>query len=252
MDEKMKNKKGQVAIFVIVAIVIVASILLFFFLRKTPVGVGEATFNPEQYIKQCIEPSITKITDEILPHGGFQNPSNFKVYNHTNVEYLCKTDEDYTKCVDIHPMFISEISNEIKEYITPIADSCFESFESAMEKRGASVEMDNKREIVVLMTLGKVFVTINQNIKITEKENSETFEKVEFNVASPIYNLASVAIDIANEEERYCTFDDIAYMGHNRDVTINSFMMSDSTRIYTIKDKESGKIMNTAIRSCPL
>ena len=250
----MENKKGQVAIFVIIATVIVASILLFFFLRRAPVGVGEASSNPEQYIEQCVGPSINEVVDIILPQGGFRVPTSYVIYDRTiRVEYLCKNDDLRSNCINIHPMFISEISEEIKSYISPIVVSCFESLESELEKRQASVEMDNATNISVLMTLGKVFVTIDKKVKITEKENTRTFEKFEFDVASPIYNLASVAIDVANEERLNCYFEDFGYMERDTNVRVTRQWMSGSTSsVYTIKDEESGKIMNIAIRSCAL
>ena len=248
----MTNKKGQVAIFVIVAAVIVASIMLFFFLRRAPVGVGEATFDPEQYIRQCIGPSISEVVDIILPQGGFLNPLSFKVYNDTKIAYICKTEGYYVQCVTIHPMLISEINNEIKSFISPIVKNCFDSLRDELEKRQAIVEMGDSEEIDVSMAPGKVFATVVRNVKITEKETTRTFDKFDIETASPIYNLASVAANIADHERNYCYFEYVGYMAVDTSVDIRKFMMSDSTKIYTIKDIESGKIMNIAIRSCAM
>jgi len=248
----MANRKGQIAIFVIVAVVIVASIILFFFLRRAPLGVGEGGFNPEQYIKQCIGPSINEAVDIMLPQGGFLEPKNFKIYNHTNIAYLCKTDKDYSQCINFHPMFINEISGEIKSYLSPIVEGCFANMKTELEKKQAIVEIGDQTSLDISMTTGKVFVDLNKSVKITEKETTRTFDKFKFDVASPIYNLASVAIDIANSERKYCEFDIVGYMFFDRSVSVRKFLMSDSTGIYIIKDKESGKIMNIAIRSCAI
>jgi hypothetical protein len=248
----MANKKGQISIFVIIAIVIVSSIMLFFFLRRAPVGVGEAEFDPEQYIRQCIGPSIDDAVDIILPQGGFLEPENFKIYNHTKVSYLCKTDDDYSQCVNLHPMLINEINEEIKSFVSSVVENCFESMKTELEKRQAGVEISTAKDISISMVPGKVFVDINRSVKITERENTRTFEEFDFDVASPIYNLASVAMNIVNDERRYCDFDSTEYMAHDRSVNIRKFRMSDLTVIYTIKDKGSGKIMNIAIRSCAI
>jgi hypothetical protein len=252
MDEKIINKKGQVAIFVIVAVIVVASIMLFFFLRRAPVGVGEAAFDPEQYIQQCVRPSINDAIDIILPQGGFLNPLSFKIYNDTKIAYICKTDGYYVQCVTIHPMLINEINAEIKLYISPVVESCFASMKTELEKRQATIEFEDTKNISVSMAPGKVFATVVKNIKITEKETTRTFEKFDVEITSPIYNLASIAVNIAEHERNYCYFEYVGYMAEDISVDIRKFMMSDATKIYTIKDRASGKIMNIAIRSCAM
>ena len=247
------NKRGQIAIFVIIAAVVVSSIVIFFFLRRAPVGVGEASFDPEQYIQQCVGPSINDVVDIILPQGGFLNPLSFKVYNDTKVAYMCKTDGYYgEKCQNIHPMLISEINGEIKSFISPVVESCFESMKTELGKRQAIVELENTNEIDVSMTPGKVFATVVKNIQITEKETTKTFDKFDIETTSPIYNLASVAMNIADHEAKYCYFEYVGYMAFDTSVDIRKFMMSDSTKIYKIKDRASEKIMNIAIRSCAM
>ena len=252
MDEKIMNKKGQIAIFVIVAVIIVASIIIFFFLRRAPIAVGEARFDPEQYIKECIGPRINDAVDIILPQGGFLEPKNFKVYNDTKISYLCKHTGYFEPCVNQHPMLISEINEEVKSFISPIVESCFGSMKAELKKRQATVELEDTKNISVFMAPGKVFATILKDVKLIEKETTRTFDKFDIETISPAYDLANIAIEIANNEAKYCHFMYDGYMVLYPRWDIRLFMMSDFTKIYTIKDKESKEIMNIAIRGCAM
>ena len=58
---------------------------------------------------------------------------------------------------------------------------------------------------------------------------------------------------IANDERKYCYFEQIKYMiEDDPSIDIRKFVMSDSTEIYTIMDRETGKKFNMAIRGCVL
>jgi len=252
MAKEMSNRRGQVAVFVIIALVVVGSIVIFFLIRRNIVGFGGEVSDPEQYFRQCIEPSTNEAVDKILPQGGFLDPGSFKMYNDAKITYLCKTDGFYVPCINIHPMLISEISQEIKSYISPSIEGCFESLKKEFEKKQMGVEVGETNNFSVFLAPGKVIVEVAKDMKVTEKGTIRTFEKFNSEIRSPIYNLASVAINIADNERKYCNFEYVGYMGIDRSVDIKKLTMSDSTKIYTIKDIDSGKIMNIAIRGCAL
>jgi len=251
---KPRNKKAQIAIWVILALVLAGGIILFFTLERGPIlGAGAAVFNPEQYIEKCTETAVNEAVDLLLPHGGFLEPKNFKVYNGTNISYLCLHSGYFRPCTNQHPMLVNEVSDEIKSYISPRIESCFGNLKNEIEKRDSVIELSAApTEFNVSMAPGKVFVNIAKNVKITEKETTRTFEKFDVEVANPIYDFTNVALDIVNSEAKYCTFLYVGYMLSYPRWDVRIFVMSDSTKIYTIKDKESGKKMNIAIRGCAM
>ncbi|HLF54011.1 MAG TPA: hypothetical protein VI544_02420 [Candidatus Nanoarchaeia archaeon] len=249
----MKNKNGQIAIWVILALVLVGAISLFFLLERRTFGVAESTFGPEQYIAQCTREVTAEVADIIIPQGGFLDSENFKIYNDTKVPYLCRSYGFYVNCINQHPMFINEISEEIRGYIAPRIESCFEDMKKELEKRQAIVEFDSSPAVInVSLAPGEILVEIAKSVKITEKDTTKTFEKFDARTMSPIYNLASVAINIANNERKYCYFEYLGYMILDQSVDIRKFTMSDATKIYSIKDIASGKIFNIATRSCAM
>lgn len=249
----MKNKNGQIAIWVILALVLVGAVSLFFFFEQRTLRIAESGFEPEQYIEQCTKEATTEVVDILIPRGGFLDSENFKMYNDTKVPYLCRSYGFYVNCINQHPMFINEISEEIRGYIAPRIESCFEDMKEELEKRQAVIEIDSAPAGVnVSLAPGEILVEIAKSVKITEKDTTKTFEKFDVKTMSPIYNLASVAINIANNERKYCYFEYLGYMILDRSVDIRKFTMSDATKIYSIKDIASGKIFNIATRSCAM
>ena len=249
-----KNKKGQMTLLIILAIVLVGAIVIFFLLEQKSPKVGGGTFDSEQFIEVCVQDAIIEAADKMMIQGGFLEPKNFKVYNDTQIEYLCITNNYYVPCINQHPMLMNEMRGEIKEYISPRVKNCFEGMKKEVERKGGSVEMSpESADIEVSLAPGIAIANIAREVIVTSRDGTmQRFEKFDVEASSPIYDLAGVAIDIANEEAKYCYFEYAGYIFVEQSVDIRKFVMSDSTKIYMIEDRESGKRFNIAIKGCVL
>ncbi len=248
MAEKM-NKKAQIAIWVIIAMVLVASILLYFFVNKTAITTTQTRFNPQQAIEKCAEDAVNEATDIMIPQGGFLEPNYYKLYNSTKIVYLCHTPEYFKACINLHPMLLAEIKEQIKGYIKPKVEQCFNSMKDEADKRNIVVEL-GEMNLDISLALNRIFVNITRETKITEKGTTSALEDYDFEIVNPIYDLANVAIDITNAETKMCGFDYVLFTLINNNFDIRKNMLSDYTEIYNIKDKQSGKALNIAIRGC--
>jgi hypothetical protein len=248
----MKNKRGQVAIWVILAIILAAVILLFFLIQRKPIGGAAVEFDIEPYIEKCTTESVNEAIDIMLPQGGFLEPQNYRLFNKTKVAYLCENPGFFKPCTNNHPMLINEMREELRGYITPRVESCFESMKKEAENRNWEVEL-GEMNLSVAMAPGRVFVNIAREAKVTKNEGTITFEKFDVKIINPAYDLANIAIEIANNEAKYCNFQYLGYMilYPRWDIKLNTFT-SVPGKIYTIEDKNSGKKMNIAIRSCAI
>ncbi len=99
---------------------------------------------------------------------------------------------------------------------------------------------------------GKVIVNLDRKTTITKNGGTTSFEKYDTEIESPLYDLTTVAIDISSNEANYCYFEYVGYMILHPQFIIEKFAMSDSTKIYTIEDKETQKKFNMAVRSCAI
>ena len=252
MAVKIK-KRGQLAIWVIIAIAFVASIILFFFFERrivTTVGTDKE-FEIESFIDECAKKYMNEAVDMMLQKGGFIEDENTKLYNGINVSYLCKNLGNYNPCVNQHPMLINELGNEIKNYIETRIDFCFDDFRLEIEKRKGNVNYGNI-DVDVKLGEDRIYLTINKDATIRKDDVVQNFDKFEVEIINPIYNLANIAIEIASQEAKYCYFEYVGYMILYPRYDIKKNAMSDSTKIYTIKDKQTKKEMNIAIRSCAI
>lgn len=248
------NKRGQIAIWVIIALILVVSIILFLLIeRKTssPTEVIVKEVNPKQYIDQCVRNYVKEAVDIMLPHGGFVEPGHSKLYNNINVSYLCYNKGNYLPCINQHPMLMGKIQSEIKSYIEPRVGMCFEDLKRELEKRKSSVSL-GEMTIDVSLAPGKVYVYVDREFVVSKNAVSSRFEKFDVEMFNPVYDLSNVAIKIANDEAKYCYFEYVGYMILYPEFKITKFPMSDSSIIYSITDKKSGDEMNIAIRGCAI
>ena len=87
MDEKRWNKKGQVTIFIIIAIIIVATgILIYSFYPQIKTTFGGGEKNPKGYIQTCIEQDIKDAVESISIHGGESNPEFSTIFNEEKIK----------------------------------------------------------------------------------------------------------------------------------------------------------------------
>ena len=251
--EKMqrKNKKGQAMIWVFVAILIVAGIAMLFLFVKGPGLLTQTEFEPKSYIEKCVRKSTNDAIDIMLPQGGFIAPRNYKTYYGKNAAYLCENIGYFAPCISQHPMLLNEMKKEITNYTSPEIEQCFSDLKKELEKRDNSVVYGST---LLNVSLGpdRVYVDVIKRISITKGENTQSFDNIRVEIISPLYDLGSVAIEIASQEAKYCYFEYVGYMLLYPRFDIQKFAFGDSTKIYTIKDKNTDKEMNIAIRSCAI
>jgi hypothetical protein len=245
----IKNKRGQIAIAVIIAILIVAIILIVFGVGRRPSVEVTAETNPQAFVEKCTRDATEEAIELLLPQGGFIEPEDFKLYNDIKISYLCKHRGHYRPCINQHPMFLNEIKREIANHVQPQVEQCLLNLKSELEKRQYEVGL---YRVNTSVSLGpdRVITAITGRVTIAKGEETRGFERIEAEVKNPLYDLASIAMSIANSEAIYCYFEYVGYMSLYPRFQIKKTSVSDSTSIYTIIDRESDKEMNIAIRGC--
>jgi hypothetical protein len=246
------NKRAQVTIFVIAAIVIIALVALIFLLRieKIPFIPGKTETNPRAFMDNCIEEQMRENINKVLSQGGFIEPQNYKMFSDTKVAYLCYHRGSFEPCINQHPMFLTEISSELKNSISLVIEECFDEFKSSLEKQGYEVGLGESIESEVSLSTGSVYLDIIRDITVTKSGESVNYKDMRLTYLSSLYELAGIANQIANGEAKYCHFEFIGYTNLYPEYLILVKTMSDSTKIYSIISKKTEEQMNIAIRGC--
>jgi hypothetical protein len=246
------DKKGQIAIFVILAIVLVGSIFIYFSIAKKPhISERVEEFNPESFIDKCVKEEVRDTVELILPQGGFMKPTDYKIYKDIEVPYLCKNLNFYDRCITQHPLYLSQVENEISTNILNQVENCFESLENELTERdyqhfGGPLNIETK------LKPGKIENVIKKDFSFSKDNFNKEFDSIRTSINSPLYQLIFVANEIVSQESKNCYFSNIGYMALYPSIDIKKFVLSDSTKIYTIKDKLSGAETNIAIRGCAI
>lgn len=256
-EEKMKNKnkdkKAQVTIFIIVAIVIVVGIMVFLFLRSDISIINSGGVNPKQEIDVCVREKALEGISIMFRQGGYISPVLYKWYENKSVAYLCYQKNYYLQCINQEPMYINHLEEEIENYIFDYVDECFSDLARDYESRGYGVTL-GEMYMDIGLKMKRVDININRVFEI-EKGQSQKFESFDISFPSSLYELASVAMEIASSEAEYCSFEYVGYMIGNPDIKIEKKQVGsgkDVSKIYIIEDRKTKQKLNIAIRGCAI
>ena len=249
MSYKM-HKKGQIAIWIIIIVAIVASFAILFFLRRSPTAALPEETNPQLFVQKCIRDNVNDVLKTILPQGGFVDPPNYKLYNNTKITYLCENRGYYFPCVNQHPMLINEVRKEIENNIRIKVDTCYSIMKIQFEKRQYNVNLDNALNLGVTLKPGRIDVSVEKKVSLTKGDENINFDNFAVSVQSHTYELLNLAAEITSQEATYCNFEYVGYMILYPDFSIRRDMRTDGTKIYIIKDRRTDETFQFAIRGC--
>lgn len=243
----MKNR-SQVTIFIILGIIIAAGVIAaLYFMGKISIQGGEE-MRPEKFIEKCIKESIEPSLEAVMPGGGRVQPSFFVRYQDDPYNYLCYNKNFYEHCVNFYPQLKEIVEEEIVRDSEQRIKDCFSQLKQNMEKRGFTVEegvMNWNLEIVPK----KVIVRVEKKMDFNQEEGSQSFNKFDFEILSPVYDLIMLARDIVNQEAQYCNFE---YNGRMLlyPATKIKRIDYDGNNIYILTDQLTNKQFKFAVRSC--
>jgi len=250
------KKRGQVTIFIIVAIVIMSIIALFFLFRSGVVpGIGEKPEkNPNIFLESCIEDKVKEGIEIISLQGGYiSNPlhKTFKFKDEIfpiNISYLCYNQNYYFPCINQEPMLIQHLKNEIYNYISDDVGDCFDKLTLSLEKQGYVVDA-TYRGFEIDLIEKKVVIEIDAELTLTKTEETSKQEDFKIIIPSRFYDLAILTQEIVNKEATVCEFSNYDMLLYP-DFDINKYRTIDSSIIYRIKYEDSKEEFRFAVRSC--
>ena len=245
------NKKGQVTIFIILALVIFFVILAMGALYKEDISnFFNKDINIYNEISNCIDETVYSTIDELLEKGGVLEPELTLRYLGKNYTYLCYTGESFSKCYTTQPMFLTTVQKTLKEKTEEGIKKCFEGTITELEKRNYIVNqqpLNYSLEIVpssIVVNIEKPFTTI-------KGESVQSFSDFGFEVNSKLSELLILANKIASSQSEYCSFDSNAYTMMYRNYRIREKSYRGS-KVYFVSDRNSNEEIKFATRSCVL
>lgn len=241
------NKRGQVALFVIIAVVIVA-IILFFFLapvknpfQPTPIQ------SPNAFLRSCLEQELTPLVTTLASHGGVANPTASLKYQGEDVFYLCYTAEYYKTCVVQEPFIKERFEQEISKAFAPKVATCLSQLQQSYEQKGYTITIAN-RGSQVLFSPGKMGVTLFTPMTIT-KDSTQTFKDISFSLDSEYYDLLLTATSIVAFESAYGDAETTLYVQYYPNLKIGKTKLTDGSKVYKLTNVVTNEQFTFASRS---
>jgi hypothetical protein len=242
------NRKGQVTLFIILAILIVGIGALIYLL--TP-GIKSRLIsfedNPRGYIQDCLEDTVKENIEIISQNGGLMENEHYTTYEGKKVEYLCYTPDNLEFCIVERPMLISWIESELEDSLEEKIESCFSSMEENYEKRGYTVSIE-RNGYAIDFTEEKINLEIDYPTTF-RKKTTETIDSFSVVVNNNIYELLRIAYNILTWESTYGDASVDFYMDYIPGLLIDKFKKDDGTKIYIIRDLNTGQSFRFASRS---
>ncbi|MCX8159068.1 MAG: hypothetical protein N3D20_02150 [Candidatus Pacearchaeota archaeon] len=253
--KEMRSKKGQVAIFVIVALVIVGAILLVLLYPRIKESIAPPVFNPENFLRDCIKDDVRNSVNILASRGGYENPEGYLMYKGMKIKYLCYINGYYKTCIVQEPMIKNTFESEMERMLKQKINSCAYALKTEYERKGFSVKMGAIYSDVEIV-LDKIRVNFIVPMKITKEETTQSFEKFSVDIPSKMYDLLMITTSIIDFEAAYGDSETTLYMQYYPNLKIEKILYSgdlvvfnDGSKIYNVSDVTTGDYFVFASRS---
>jgi len=244
----IKKKEGQVTIFIIIGIIIIAlGVVIYLFYPQIKTTFRFEADNPYSFIQECLEEKIINDLDELSLQGGSLEPEHYILYENEKVEYLCYTGEYYKTCVVQQPMLKNHIEEEIKNSIKERTTECFDNLEKNYIGEHYDFEL-RKGEVNVELLPKRIITTFNYSLVLT-KDKTETYDSFDVIVHNNIYELVSVANSIIKWETSLGDSETTTYMNYYHDLKVEKKKQTDGSTIYILTDRNNLNKFQFASRS---
>lgn len=195
------KKRGQVGVFVIVGLVIVAVIFLTFFFRESlSKTIRESPADVQEYLNRQlgdIKNEVGRCTDRetkeaaklLMENGGvFSREFNYIAYSGVKYPIFCRAIENGEGCLSEN-IFISEMQNKFDSYLPSKINNCLD----LGEFRGKDYEL-NSGDLAVnsIISNENILITLSFPVELRKDVHSAAEERFVYAVNVPLGDLTNV------------------------------------------------------------
>lgn len=248
MTQMKMEKKGQIAIFVVIAIVIVGVILAVMLYPKLSEIVAPKEISPKGYLEDCIQPVLKDNVELLASQGGYKVPEGTIWFNDKKVKYLCYTSDYFKTCVVQEPMIKGHFEEELQSMLKEQASRCVRSMKTEYEKRGYSISLGEISSNVSIVSRD-IKVTFYTPMTIAKEDTSMKFSEIDAEIESEMYDLLYIAHSIVDFESTYGDSETTTYVNYYPDVKVKKVLMEDGSKVYILSNIITKESFTFAVRS---
>ncbi|MEK0336615.1 MAG: hypothetical protein QQN41_04175 [Nitrosopumilus sp.] len=228
----MINKRGQVTIFIIIAIILIAVVALYFTLRGT---LQKEVYTPEvapiaNFVQECIDQTFEDSLIAVAKQGGYSGYTYLEKTNEEGVTYYLLEGKDYVPSK-------KRVEKEISEYLNRKFFLCSRHFVNFTEYQ---IEEGNFESSIRILDK-KVVLTINYPLTITKGKSSSRIEDFESEVQVRLGIVYDSVIDFMDKQRK--SSDKVCLscldMSIQNDLYVDMISYYNKTVVFTFRDENS-------------
>lgn len=242
---KMRGKRGQVTLFIIVALIVVAVGLIFFLWIK-PNFIDSSSGGLKGF-DGCVEDAVSSSVEKLGNRAGFISPEFSYKYNNYDVGYLCYTNLYYRPCIVQKPFLVNHFEEQLLRDVREEINICYENSIDDLKSRGYDI-VSGGIDVDVSLEPKKIMVHINAPTSVLS-EGSLSYQKFDVSLNNPVYDMLMVSTSILQYETRFGDSDIDTFMVYYPDFIIDKLKQGDGTTVYVLQDKNTKTKFQFASRS---
>ena len=243
------GKRGQVTIYVIIAIVVVALIVLIFMFKPEVESFFGSNLDPNAFLNDRLKTPLTEEKEFLSKQGGYIEPEGFILYKGNKIKYLCYNYKYYLPCKVQQPMIKQKFEEELAKSMESDVKNSIIELKSQLERRGYEISGGNNIKISTEMAPNKVKLIIDSELKTKKGEETKTYEKFEIELNSEMYFLLMTATSIVDFESAYGDSETRLYLLYYPNLVIEKNKLGDGSKIYKLKEITTNEEFYFASRS---
>lgn len=253
MIHQKKFKRGQLTIFIILAIIIIVGIASIFLIKNKTTTTINPKENPSGFIEKCLQDSATESSNKIFSLGGSLDPEKTTLYNKTEIAFLCYTEKDRELCRSLNPKIKQTMEEDIRIDSISKIESCFASLKKTFSKYNYE---EGDLNYTIEIAPRQIIATAKKKIVISNEDESQEFSEFSAKFYSPAYDFILVSNEILRNElncqcgKVSCSPNLALISGTNLNFRIGMDVTSRIERIYTIGDRNTNQEIKFAVRNC--
>jgi hypothetical protein len=250
------RKRGQATTFVILGLVILAVVILLFFLREQFIFGPVTTQKLEQQGLDPIRDHISECVDKVAPdyferiglQGGYLStpPDTFKKINGIPVSYLCYNIEGENVCYNRY-LTVGNMESQLANAIREGLSTCINLKSFA---RGADVDVGALKVSVDIGSYNSI-VNVNMPVKITKGDVYVEEDTFGTELDLPLGALYDVARDIIEAETKIGEFDQLSYMLVHKGQFVIDKKRPYPDKMYILKTKDDEYLFQFFVQGEP-
>jgi hypothetical protein len=240
-------KRGQVTLFVLLAVVLVGVIIALVALPRLRGPGSESMQDPSAFLRECLEPTLRARLATLASQGGTLAPEGFIEHADTKIAYLCYTNEDYKTCVVQRPFVKEHAEAELTKALEGTARQCVNDLRDAYQSAGYTVG-GNFERFTLSFTPGTMVGVVHAPLTL-EKQSRRTYTSFQLTWPSEYYDLFYLATSMVEYETQMGNTDTSLYIQYYPDLSINKIQLGEGSRVYAIRNVITNESFQFATRS---